>query len=250
MIDELKEKGNIIECYEQKKAKKVIPRKRIYTYNKMNQDQMREIGEQTNKKLLEKITMLPGKKKRECCQILSSLQDIGMEPDYQYQVNETNQTYPVESSVPATVNQLQQCSLCQGKILYVQQNENTSPNISTGSFQQHQSVPEKGIAYFQPTEFIQLPIKPVKTADGDFYEIVINNQSYLCQLIQDQQTNNIIPVVHNKQDGKLYTIVYDDSKKEFVFIPYLIWKVNTLLIEEKWSVLKLISISFHMKVME
>ena len=75
LIEALKERGNSIESYEQKKSKKIIPRRRIYSYNGMKQEETREIGAEMNRKILEKLPIQEDMKKKESAKILYSLDD-------------------------------------------------------------------------------------------------------------------------------------------------------------------------------
>ena len=74
LIDALKERGNIIESYEQKKSMKVISRRRISSYNGMKQEETRRIGEEMNRKILEKLPIEKDMKKKESAQIIWSLE--------------------------------------------------------------------------------------------------------------------------------------------------------------------------------
>ena len=62
---------NQINSYIQKQSVKVIPRKRIYSFNEYSQKQIREFGLQFNKELIQAIPIPEGKKKKECRKTLS-----------------------------------------------------------------------------------------------------------------------------------------------------------------------------------
>ena len=57
-----------------KKSMKVISRRRISSYNGIKQEETRRIGEEMNRKILEKLPIEKDMKKKESAQIISSLE--------------------------------------------------------------------------------------------------------------------------------------------------------------------------------
>ena len=86
LIEKLKQ-NNKIESYEQKKAKTIVTRKRISSFNDWDEDEVRKIGEKNTEELEKLIPLQPKKTKKKCARILYSLTE-SCEPSNQMNQNQ------------------------------------------------------------------------------------------------------------------------------------------------------------------